>query len=82
MVCADDYLGTGLLLSGLAVQYGPQIMSYAQSLTTPVAQYALHQAVDDAKSGHPYMAIFGALTAGEVPDGKITPVFENLWSVG
>jgi RHS repeat-associated protein len=62
--------------------YAPQITSFLQSLATPIGQYGLYQASQDAQKGNYGMAAFGLATAGEVPSARITPVFDGLWSIG
>jgi RHS repeat-associated protein len=68
----------------LGIIYSPQILSFGQSLLTPLGQVGLSQTVDDAKSGNYTMAAIGAVTAGEFPTsaGKYVPVFDGLWTVG
>jgi RHS repeat-associated protein len=61
------YLAT--LVATLAM-YTPQINSFAQSLMTPLGQVGISQAIDDADKGNYGMALFGAVTAGEVPSGR------------
>jgi RHS repeat-associated protein len=51
--------------------YAPQITSFLQSLTTSIGQIGLIQANQDAQKGNYGIAMFGAITAGEVPAGKI-----------
>ncbi len=62
--------------------YAPQITSFLQSLTTPIAQYGLTQAVQDAKQGNYGMAAIGAVTSGEIPEGKIASLLDKGGDVG
>lgn len=68
----------------MAVIYAPQILSFTQSLLTPLGQIGVSQAIDDARSGNYGMAVIGGLTAGEIPAGagKYIPTFDGLWTVG
>ena len=56
---------------GTLAMYAPQITSFLQSLTTPLGQFGLSQAGEDAQKGNYKMAAFGVLTAGEVPAIKV-----------
>ncbi len=67
---------------GALAMYAPQITSFAQSLLTPMGQYGLSQAVQEAKQGNYGWAAFGFATAGDVSSKGYKPVFEGLWSVG
>lgn len=64
------------------VVYSPQITSFLQSLTTPLGQVSLVQAGEDAQKGRYGWAVFGALSAGNLPEGRIAPMFDGLWSAG
>jgi RHS repeat-associated protein len=68
--------------AGALAMYAPQITSFLQSLATPLGQVAVTQTVQDARNGNYGMAVIGALTAGELPAGKIAPVFDGLWTIG
>ena len=50
---------------GYVAMYAPQITSYAQSLLTPLGQFGLAEAGQDAQKGNYGMAIFGVVTSGE-----------------
>ncbi len=52
--------------------YAPQITSFVQSLTTPIGQYGISQAINDAHNGNYSMALIGGITAGELPQGRLT----------
>ena len=67
----SDPTGNGpeLLLLPL-LMYAPQITSFAQSLLTPLGQFGINQATEDAKKGNYGWAAFGFATSGEVPGGK------------
>ncbi len=81
--CFEDLcIGEAILATSLLAQYSPQLLSFVQSLTTPVGQIGISQALDDAKSNRYGWAVFGALTSGELPEGRYAPVFDGLWSVG
>jgi RHS repeat-associated protein len=54
-----------LVAVGALAMYAPQATTYLSSLTTPVGQYAISEAFQDAQSGSYGWAAFGLLTAGE-----------------
>lgn len=62
--------------------YGPQIGTYLQSLTTPIGQMGVYNAVEDSKKRNYGWAVFGAVTAGEIPVRKFFPVFKGIWTIG
>jgi RHS repeat-associated protein len=69
--------------------YAPQITSFLQSLATPIGQYGLYQASQDAQKGNYGVAMFGALTAGEVSAGKMVKIGDTvrdaskpIWTLG
>ncbi len=70
--------------------YTPQINSFFQSLTTPIGQYSLVQAGQDAQNNNYGMAAIGVVTAGEIPPaGKIVKIGDSvrdaskpIWSLG
>jgi hypothetical protein len=73
--------------AGMIALYGPQINTFAQSLLTPVGQYGLIQAGEDAQKGNYGMAVFGAVTAGEMGGeakaaGTISKNAESLIQIG
>lgn len=48
-----------------------------------MGQWALNQGFDDARNGHPVMAMLNIATAGDAAAmQKYEPVFEGLWTVG
>lgn len=57
--------------------YAPQIASFAQSLMTPVGQYGVYQANQDAQKGNYGWAFVGAITAGEFSGGKALTTAET-----
>ncbi|MCU0660174.1 MAG: putative toxin [Candidatus Pacebacteria bacterium] len=68
---SGKFAGELIFAAAYIAMNAPQITSFLQSLTTPVGQYGLSQAITDAKQGNYPMAILGAVTAGEVPKGKV-----------
>lgn len=78
----DFGAGELILLSAVLVQFGPQIHAFGQSLMAPLGQVAVSQAGEDLSKGKYLWAAFGLATAGEMPEGKITPVFDGIWSKG
>ncbi len=76
------FLPALVAVAGVLTMYAPQITSFAQSLLTPLGQVAVSQVIDDVDKGNYGMAAVGALTAGEIPAGKVVPVFEGIWSKG
>ncbi len=66
--CIEDAcIGESILgISYLAMAYAPQIMSFAQSLSTPLGQMGIDFARSNYQQGNYKMAAFGAVTAGEL----------------
>jgi len=65
----DD--ATVAVIVGTYAMYAPQINSLVQSLSTPLGQFGLSQAMQDAQKGNYKMALLGALTAPEFPSGNV-----------
>ncbi|MDB5255022.1 MAG: hypothetical protein JWL92_398 [Candidatus Nomurabacteria bacterium] len=57
-------------IASVAAMYAPQITSFVQSLTTPLGQLGISQAIDDVHKGNYGWALVGGLTSGEIPEGK------------
>jgi hypothetical protein len=83
--CIEDLcIGEVTALSYLAVMYAPQIMSFAQSLSTPLGQMGIDYVRTNYQQGNYKTAIFGALTAGEFGGGlnKTGSIINDVKSSG
>jgi len=73
--CLEDacVIETAFAVSYIAVNYGPEIAEFAESLATPLGQTAIYDSVQSAQNGHPFIAVAELATAGDASVLHTTP---------